>query len=210
MTITLKNYGVAPATAHFGLCSRRRQPASPSRCRTRRTFVDLAPLASAPNGGSLLFTTTTDVGCPGAANFTFAATYTGGAGPLLQAFCRADWRHHLQRHQEPRWLDAGLGDWRGRLDGRAELPAEQAGRRERLRRAEAGAADFRRRRTRRPAFRRLCAHDLRLQHALVCVGHLQRPELDQHVQRRVRARRSTRPTSPRTTRPIRPFRAPAR
>ena len=43
------------------------------------------------------------------------------------------------------------------------------------------------RRTRRPALRRLRAHDLRLQHAVVRVGHLQRPELDQHVQRRVRA-----------------------
>jgi len=85
MTITLKNYGVAPATHISGSLT------SPTAGVTvalpnSSTFADLAPLASAANGGPLLFTTTTDVGCPGAANFTFAASYTGGAGPLSQAF----------------------------------------------------------------------------------------------------------------------------
>ena len=85
MTITLKIYGVAPATAISGSLT------SPTNGVTvalpnRSTFADLAPLASAANGSPLLFTTTTDVGCPGAAGFTFAANYTGGRGPLSQSF----------------------------------------------------------------------------------------------------------------------------
>jgi len=85
MTITLKNYGVAPATHIAGSLT------SPTTGVTvavpnGSTFADLAPLASAANNGPLLFTTTTDVGCPGAANFTFAASYTGGGGPLSQGF----------------------------------------------------------------------------------------------------------------------------
>jgi hypothetical protein len=85
MTLTLKNYGVAPATGISGVLT------SPTTgvivaLPNGSTFANLAPLASGTNNGSLLFTTTTDVGCPGAANFNFVATYTGGAGPLSQAF----------------------------------------------------------------------------------------------------------------------------
>jgi hypothetical protein len=85
MTITLKNYGVAPATAISGSLTSSSSGVTVA-LPNKSTFVNLPPLASAANGGPLLFTTTTDVGCPGAANFTFAASYTGGAGPLSEAF----------------------------------------------------------------------------------------------------------------------------
>jgi hypothetical protein len=85
MTITLKNYGVASATSISGVLT------SPTTGVTvalpnGSTFANLAPLASGTNNGSLLFTTTTDVGCPGSANFNFVANYTGGTGPLSQSF----------------------------------------------------------------------------------------------------------------------------
>jgi hypothetical protein len=85
MTITLKNYGVAPATSISGVLT---SPTSGVAVALPNgsAFANLAPLASGANSGSLLFTTTADVGCPGAANFNFVANYTGGAGPLSQAF----------------------------------------------------------------------------------------------------------------------------
>ena len=187
MTITLKNYGVAPATHISGLAHLADRAASPSRCRTGRTFADLAPLASAANGGPLLFTTTTDVGCPGAANFTFAASYTGGAGPLSQAFSVPI---GVTTFSVTKNLD---GSTPGSATGVVGSTGVQNFR---LNRQDAAsvcgvqkprAAGLRRRRPGPRRFDAYALHHLRFQHAVVCLGHLQRPELDQHVHRRVRA-----------------------
>jgi hypothetical protein len=84
IAITLKNYGVAAATAITGALSTPGPGvtlASPSTV----SFPDLPPGVSATSAG-VRFTTTADVGCPGAANFNFVAKYTGGPSPLTQPF----------------------------------------------------------------------------------------------------------------------------
>ncbi|HEY7292846.1 MAG TPA: S8 family serine peptidase [Vicinamibacterales bacterium] len=84
IAVTLKNYGVAPATAISGVLSTP-GPGVTLATPSTVTFPDLPPGVSATSG-LLRFTTTSDVGCPGAANFNFVANYTGGTGPLTQPF----------------------------------------------------------------------------------------------------------------------------
>ena len=84
LLVTLKNYGVAPAAAISGSLSSSSVGVTIGLPNVA-AFPDLAPLASATSG-PLLFTTAADFGCPGAANFTFAATYAGAATPLSQPF----------------------------------------------------------------------------------------------------------------------------
>jgi hypothetical protein len=84
IAITLKNYGVAPATSIAGSLTTP-GPGVTLAAPTTVPFPDLPPGASA-TGGALRFTTSGDVGCPGAANFIFAASYAGGVDPLTQPF----------------------------------------------------------------------------------------------------------------------------
>ena len=83
LLVTLKNYGVAPATAISGALTSSTAGITIALPNTA-AFPDLAPLASATSG-PLLFTTASDFGCPGSAGFTFGVTY-GGGGPLSQPF----------------------------------------------------------------------------------------------------------------------------
>ena len=85
LTVTLKNYGVAPATAISAALTTSTAGiaiAQPNAV----DYPDLAPFASAPNTGRLLFTAASDFGCPGTATFSLNAIYGGGAAPLSQAF----------------------------------------------------------------------------------------------------------------------------
>jgi len=84
IAFTLKNYGVAPATAISGTLTTP-GPGVTVATPSKVSFPDLPPGVSATSG-PLLFTTTADVGCPGAANFNFVANYTGGIDPLTQPF----------------------------------------------------------------------------------------------------------------------------
>jgi len=82
LTVTLKNYGVAPA-AGIALV------ASPTTGVTvalpnARSYPDLVPLASAANTAPILFTTATDLGCPAVANIALSATYRGGGAAIAQ------------------------------------------------------------------------------------------------------------------------------
>jgi hypothetical protein len=83
--VTLKNYGATPATAIAAALT------SPTAGITIAqpnavSYPDLPPFASAPNTGQLLFTAASDFGCPAAAIFSLNALYSGGVGPLSQAF----------------------------------------------------------------------------------------------------------------------------
>jgi hypothetical protein len=84
LLVTLKNYGVAGATAIVGSLTSS-TPGITVFIPNTSAFPDLAPLAAATSG-PLLFTAASDFGCPGAAGFTFVANYTGGASPLSQGF----------------------------------------------------------------------------------------------------------------------------
>src|SRR5499427_9885635 len=83
LTVTLKNYGAANATAITGALTSTTTGitiAQPS----ASAYPTLAPFASAPNDVPLLFTAASDFACPGRATFTFTANYGGGSGPLSQ------------------------------------------------------------------------------------------------------------------------------
>src|SRR6185295_8719733 len=82
LTVTLKNYGVAPATSISALV------ASPTSGVTvglpnTRSSPDLMPLASVAVT-PILFTTAVDFGCPAVASFAISATY-GVGGTLAQS-----------------------------------------------------------------------------------------------------------------------------
>ncbi len=84
-TVTLKNYGVVPATAISAALASPTAGIAIARPNAV-DYPDLAPSASAPNTGGLLFMAASDFGCPGAATFVLNATYGGGGAPLSQAF----------------------------------------------------------------------------------------------------------------------------
>jgi subtilase family protein len=82
MTVTLKNYGMAPATGIAALIASATSGVTLGLPNTR-SYPDLMPLASAASA-AILFTTATDVGCPAVANFNISATYSGG-GAIAQS-----------------------------------------------------------------------------------------------------------------------------
>jgi subtilase family protein len=84
MTITVKNYGVAPATAISAAVT------SPTSGVTiaqpgARAYPTLAPMASATNSAPVLLTLASDFGCARAADFRVQAAYGGGNGPMSEA-----------------------------------------------------------------------------------------------------------------------------
>ena len=139
VVITLKNYGVAPATnvaatlttSSVGSDDRAAEHASS----TGRSRLQLSQTRMS------LFTTAPDFGCPATRRLLPERNLRRGARPVHRAVLGPDRDHNVRDHQNARRYDAVVVPERRRIDGDAELPPESPSAGEHLRRAEADAAD---------------------------------------------------------------------